>query len=197
MIFTWAVAADCLSFSAFESSTYRPSYIYWHGKMPKVYSWEEKSRLQNNICLTGHFKIKGENGYMSLSMVPAQVMSSLTVVIVINVKALPMLLSNIAICCCFCFLVTQSFLTLCDPRDCSTPGFPVLHCLSELAQIHVHWVGDVIQPCHPLSSPFPGFNLSQHQGLLKWVSSSHQVAEVLEFQLQHESFQWVFRTDLL
>ena len=184
MIFTWAVAADCLSFSAFESSTYRPSYIYWHGKMPKVYSWEEKSRLQNNICLTGHFKIKGENGYMSLSMVPAQVMSSLTVVIVINVKALPMLLSNIAICCCFCFLVTQSFLTLCDPRDCSTPGFPVLHCLSELAQIHVHWVGDVIQPSHLLSPPSPpAFSISQHQGLSKWVSSSNQVAKVLEFQL--------------
>ena len=69
--------------------------------------------------------------------------------------------------------------------------------LPEFTQIHVHWVGDVIQPCHPLSSPFPGFNLSQHQGLLKWVSSSHQVAEVLEFQLQHESFQWIVRTDFL
>ena len=75
--------------------------------------------------------------------------------------------------------------------DCSTPGLPVHHKLSELAQTHVCWVGDAIQPSHPLSSPSPPtFNLFQHQGLFKWVSSSHQVAKVLEFQLQHQSFQW-------
>ena len=63
---------------------------------------------------------------------------------------------------------------------------------------HVHWVGDAIQPSHPLSSPSPpALNLSQHQSLLKWVSSSHQVAKVLEVQLQHRSFQWTSRTDLL
>ena len=94
--------------------------------------------------------------------------------------------------------VTQSCPTLCNPRDCSTPGFPVHHQLLELAQTHVHRVGDVIQPSYPLSSPFPpAFNLSQHQGLFKWVSSSHQVAKVLEFQLQHQSFQWIFRIDFL
>ena len=95
-------------------------------------------------------------------------------------------------------LVTQSCPTLCDPMDCSTPGFPVLHKLPELAQTHVHRVGDAIQPSHPLLSPSPpAFNLSQHQGLFKWVSSSHQVAKVLEFQLQHQSFQWIFRTNFL
>ena len=84
----------------------------------------------------------------------------------------------------------------CDPMDCSTPGFPVHHQLPELAQTHVHWVGDAIQPSHPLSSPSPpALNPSQHQGLFKWVSSSHEVAKVLEFQLQHQSFQWIFRTD--
>ena len=67
--------------------------------------------------------------------------------------------------------------TLCDPMDCSMPGFPVLHRLPELAQTHVHWVGVVIQPSRPLSSPSPAFNLSQHQGLFQWVSSSHQVAK--------------------
>ena len=73
--------------------------------------------------------------------------------------------------------------------DCSTPGLPVHHQLPELTQTRVHWVGDTIQPSHPLSSPSPpGFNLSQHQGLYQWVSSSHQVAKVLEFQLQHQSF---------
>ena len=82
--------------------------------------------------------------------------------------------------------------------DCSTPGFPVHHQLLELAQTHVHWVSDAIQPPHPLSSPSPPtFNLSHHQGLFKWDTSSHQVAKVLEFQLQHQSFQWTPRTDLL
>ena len=94
--------------------------------------------------------------------------------------------------------LVQSCPTLRDPMDCSTPGFPVHRQLPELAQTHVHWVGDAIQRSHPLSSPSPpAFNLSQHQGLFKWVSSSHQVAKVLEFQLQHQSFQWTFRTDLL
>ena len=94
--------------------------------------------------------------------------------------------------------VVQSCSTLCNPTDCSTPGFLVHRQLLELAQTHVHWVSDAIQPSHPLSSPSPpAFNLSQQQGLFKWVSSSHQVAKVLEFQLQHQSFQWIFRTDIL
>ena len=75
---------------------------------------------------------------------------------------------------------------------------PVHHQLLEFTQIHVHWVGDAIQPSHPLLSPSPpAFNLSQHQGLFKWVSSLHQVAKVLEFQLQHHSLQWIFRTDFI
>ena len=93
--------------------------------------------------------------------------------------------------------VTQSCLTLCNPMDCSMPGLPVHHQLPELTQTHVHQVGDAIQPPHPLSSPSPPTsNLSQHQGLFKWVGSLHQVAKVLEFQLQHQSFQWTLRTDL-
>ena len=86
----------------------------------------------------------------------------------------------------------------CNPMDCSTPGFHVHHQLPELAQTHVHWVSDAIQPSYPLSSPSPpAFHLSQHQGLFQWVSSSHQVAKVLEFQLQHQSFRWTPKTDLL
>ena len=74
---------------------------------------------------------------------------------------------------------TQSCPTLCDPMDCSMPGFPVHHQLPGLAQTHVDRVGDAIQPAHPLSSPSsPAFNLSQHQGLSQRVSSSHQVAKV-------------------
>ena len=94
--------------------------------------------------------------------------------------------------------VTHSCLTLCNPMNCSTPGLPDHHQLLELAQTHVHWVGDAIQPSHLLSSPSPpAFNLSQHQGLSQWVSSSQQLATVLEFQLQHQSFQWILRTDFL
>ena len=80
----------------------------------------------------------------------------------------------------------------------STSGLPFRHQLLESTQTHVHWVSDAIQPSHPLSSPsLPALNLSQHQGLFKWVSSSHKVAKVLEFQLQHQSFQWIFRSDFL
>ena len=94
--------------------------------------------------------------------------------------------------------VAQSCPTLCDPMNRSTPGLPVHHQLLEFTQTHIHWVGDAIQPSHPLSSPSPrALSLSQHQGLFKWVSSSHQVAKVPEFQLQHQSFQWIHRTDLL
>ena len=84
--------------------------------------------------------------------------------------------------------VTQSCLTLCNPMDCSTPGFSVHHQLPELAQTHVYWVGDAIQPSHPLLPPsLPAFTLSEHQGLFQWISSSHKMAKVLE--LQHQSFQ--------
>ena len=94
--------------------------------------------------------------------------------------------------------VVQPCLTLCDPMNHSTPGLPVHHQLLEFTQTYVYWIGDAIQPSHPLSSPFPpAVNLSQHQGLFKWVSSTHEVAKVLEFQLQHQSFQWTPRTHLL
>ena len=95
-----------------------------------------------------------------------------------------------------CWWVTKSCPTLCNPMNCSTPGFPVLHYLLEFAQTHVHWVGDAVQLFHPLLSPSPpAFNLSQHQGLFQWVGSSHEMAKVLEFQ--HQSFQWTLRTDFL
>ena len=93
--------------------------------------------------------------------------------------------------------VAQWCPALCDPMDCSTPGLPVHYQLLELAQTHVHWVSDAIQPSHPLSFPSSAFNFSQRQDLFQWVSFSHQVTKVLEFQLQHQSFQRILRTDLL
>ena len=82
--------------------------------------------------------------------------------------------------------------------DYSIPGCLVYCHLPEFTQTHVHWVGDAIQISHPLSPSSPhAFNLSQHQSLFKWVSSSHQEAKVLDFQLQRQSFQWIFRTNFL
>ena len=94
--------------------------------------------------------------------------------------------------------VAQSCPTLCDPMNCSTPGLPVHHQLPEFTQTHLHRVSDAIQPSHPLSSPSPPApNPSQHQGLSQSVNSSHEVAKVLEFQLQHHSLQRNPRANLL
>ena len=98
----------------------------------------------------------------------------------------------------YCYSGAQSCLTLFDSMDCSLLGFAVLYYLLEFAQTHVYWVGDAIQSSHLLSPPSPlALNLSQHQGLFQWVSSSYQVAKVLELQLQHQSYQWIFRVDFL
>ena len=95
---------------------------------------------------------------------------------------------------CCCCSVAQSFRTLCDPMDCRMLGFPVLHYLPEFAQTHVHQIADAIQPSYLLLSPSPAFNLSQYQGFpnesvlrIKWP----------KFQLQHQTLQWIFRTDFL
>ena len=96
----------------------------------------------------------------------------------------------------FSSVQSLSRVRLCDLMNCSTPGLPVHHQILESTQTHVHSVSDAIQPTHPLSFPSPpALNLSQHQGLFQWVSSSHQVAQVLKFQLQHQFFQRIFRTD--
>ena len=98
-------------------------------------------------------------------------------------------------CCCS---VAEACLTFCDPRTCSMLGSSVLHHLPEFAQIHVRWVDGAMKPSHPLplSSPF-AFHFSQPWVLFQWVSSLHQVAKVLELQLQHQCFWWIIRVDFL
>ena len=104
------------------------------------------------------------------------------------------LLINMLFCCC-CSVAKPSP-TICDPIDCNIPGFSVLYYLLEFSQIHVLHVGDAIKPSHPLPPPSPfAFNLSQHQGLFHWVDSSHQETKVLELQLQHQFFQWIFTVE--
>ena len=99
-----------------------------------------------------------------------------------------------SICCCCS--VARSCPIICDPMNCRTPVFSVLHYFPEFAQTHIHWVNDAIQPSYPLSLPSPlALSISQHQGLFQWIGSSHEVAKLLELQLQHQSFQWIFRVD--
>ena len=89
--------------------------------------------------------------------------------------------------------VAQLCPTLWDPIDCSTPGLPVPHHLLKFAQVHVHCIGDSIQPSHPLMPSCPSaLNLSQHQELFQWVGCWHQMIKILELQLQHQSFQWEY-----
>ena len=98
--------------------------------------------------------------------------------------------------CCYCS-VAKSCPPLCNTMDGSTPGLPVPHHLPEFAQVYIHWISGAIHTFHPLSLPSSAFSLFQHQHLFQWVSSSHQVAKILELQLHHLSFQWVFRIDFL
>ena len=137
---------------------------------PLALGWNPPARLVKSLqCLPNLFILEGLSSKFFISLISDQFSS-----------------------------VTQSCPTLCNPMNRSTPGLPVHHQLPEFTQSHVHWVSDAIQPSHPLSSPSPPApNASQHQGLFQWVNSSHEVAEVLEFQLQHQSFQWPLRTDLL
>ena len=94
-------------------------------------------------------------------------------------------------------VVVQLCLTLCDSINCSMSAFLILHYLPEFTQTHIHWVSDAIYLFHQLSPPSPLANLSQHQGLFQWVSSLHQVGKGLELQLQHQFFQWIYKTDFL
>ena len=115
------------------------------------------------------------------------------------IYSLPLLLvCCLFLCCCSCCSVTKPCQTPCDRMNCSMPVFSVLHYLPEFAQTHVHWVKDAIQASHPLSPPSPPvLSPSQHQSLCRRVYLSHQVVKGLELQLQHQSFQWIFRTEFL
>ena len=126
----------------------------------------------------------GENGWTHVYVVAESLYSSPETITILLIS--------------YCCSVAQSCPTVCNPMNCSTTDFLILYYFWEFAQSHVHWIGDASQPSHLLSSPSPpAFSLSQHQGLFQWVSSLHQVVKVLEFQLQHQSFQWMFRVDFL
>ena len=122
-----------------------------------------------------------------------QFLMSVCISVILVVTSLLSLILLIGICCCS---VAQLCLTLCEPMDCSMPGFPVPHYLPRFAQVSVHCIVDAMQPSYPLTPSSPSaLNLSQHQGLFQWVSSSHPMTKILDFLLQHQCFQWVFRVN--
>ena len=149
-----------------------------------------KATSQESCSLNEKTKFQSNTGLLLITKFVYLLIVNLIFKISVNLEEVIFLQS--------CYSVAKSCLTLCHPMDCSMPDFTVLHYLPEFAQTHVHWVSDAIQPPHPLSHPSPlAVSVSQHQGLLQWVGSSHQVAKVLEFQLQYQSFQWIFRVDFL
>ena len=154
----------CMAQETQRVALYQPRELGWGGK------WKAVSKGRRYMYTYGRFMLrfdrKQQNSVKQLSLIKNE------------------FLKKWFFNCSSSSSVTQSCLTLCDPMNRSMPSLPVHHQLPEFTQIRVHWVGDAIQPSHPLSSPSPlAFNLSQHQGLFKWVSSSNQVAKILEFQL--------------
>ena len=139
-----------------------------------------KDNCSQKVKIKQLLKIKGYSTSVSIKKMPVKTTSSKFALVT------------------FSSVQSLSRVWLCNRMNRSTPGLPVHHQLPEFTQTHVHRVGDALQPSHPLLSPSPPApNPSQHQGLFQWVSSWHEVAKVLEFQLQHQSFQWTPRTDLL
>ena len=142
----------------------------------------------------GKLNLCSQNENFCLSSLPfsTRMWSILKFMIIVTHTSLIRIFSPCIDCC-----LVARFDSL-RPHGLQQPGIPVYHELLEFTQTQVHWVSDVVQPSHPLSSPSPpALSLSQHQGVFNWVSSLYQVAEVLEFQLQHQSFQWIVRTDFL
>ena len=160
--------------------------MYWINIIPKG-RWSKGMEENSKIIIFRH------NIYL-FPLGPGQYVK-ITIMLTIWLKLFP--ISSMPLICWYKYLFlfvpnfnlssvqSLNYVRLCDPMNHSTPGLPVYHQLPEFTQTHAHWVGDAIQPSHPLSSPSPPApNPSQHQGLFQWVNSSHEVAKVLEFQLQ-------------
>ena len=175
-----------------KSQTWLSNKAHTH-TCPEKNLWMRTERREVQIDF--HLEEKKKNLIVRLGLQLKKIIRILTLNILAKVIYSTFAFSQareLADCCCHS--VTRSCPALCDLLDCSMPGFPVLHYFPEFAQIHVHWVSDAIQPSHPLSSPSPpALNLSQHQGLLHWVGSWHQVVRVSKFHLQHQFFQWIVR----
>ena len=174
---------------------YSSFYFNWHEArfslhaLPKhiITDWKQKQMWESSCFLLSH-TLKNCVEHVKQSNNCSFLYFKMQLLFIKNI-----IVFNAFICCS----IAQLYPALWNPMDCSMSGFPVLHHLSELAQTHIHWVDNAIQPSRPLSSPSPAFNLSQSQGHFQWVSSSHQEARVLELQLQHQSLQWIFRIDFL
>ena len=192
-----AEAAESMTFSfSIPTQTYLPS----EPRTAHTFQWRRKQRGCWSLTETEQSNL-GFKKHTSITSLLYQRMEHYTPTVLFltsNIGKDRLSFPNFLFCSVQFSSVTQSRPTLCDSMNRSTPGLPVHHKLPEFTQTHVHWVADAIQPSHPLSSPsLPAPSPSQHQGLFQWVNSSHEVTKVLEFQLQHQSFQWTPRTDLL
>ena len=166
----------------------------WKIEWKNVYIFELRKKTIKGIWVRTLEEYTAEN-FPEMAFFFYKNQESESLVSIINSKLIHLKKSHLGISSC-CSII-KLYLTLWDLMDYSTTGFPFLY-LQEFAQTHVHWVTDSIQPSHPLSHPScPALDLFQHQGLFQWVSSLYHAAKVLEVQLQHQSFQWIFRVDFL
>ena len=168
-------------------SNFWPSFFYSFTFHSSLQTQHQFAPISCSLLLHGRtiFWVTQEQSFffpfLLLSLELLHPLSLPLVMVLAFFSLLPSLTLKSTVCCS---LAGQLCPTLCGPMDCSTPGFPVLHHLRELAQIHVYWFGDATRPSHHLLPPSPpAFSLSQHQGLSQLVDSSYQVAKVLELQL--------------
>ena len=187
---SWGLSGQSFShWSSFLSSHFLPKLCYFNPTRGAIKKMGPSALLKAQI----HLRTNLPGNW--LSDIHSLINSSVSLLMFVYTS---IHLFKYSVSTCQFSSVAQSCPTLCNPMDCSMPGFPAHHQFPELTQTHVHRASDAIQPSHPLSSPsLPAFSLTQHQGLFQWVSSSHQVARVLELQLQHQCFEWIFRVDFL
>ena len=172
-------------------------YIVWNARLDEAQAGIKISRRNiNNIRYADDITLMAESKEELKRLLMKVRKDSEKVGLKLNIQKTK-IMASISISSVQFSSVTQLCLTICDPMNCSMPGLPVHHQPLESTQTHIRQVSGAIQPSHPLlSSSPPAPNPSQHQGLFQWVNSLHEVAKVLEFQLQHQSFQWTPRTDL-
>ena len=185
---TWELIQVFQTSSYIEHKVILLTYFNW---VKQLHIWQHLLMLEPLSVIDSFSVFTHTVSSCAMSLVAYKLLESYTKTTESDTNILSLL-------CWCCWSVTKWCPTLCNRMDCSMPGSPVLHYLPVFAQIHVHWVGDAIWQTYFLPPPSPfAFSLSQHQCFFQWISFSNQVAKWLELQLQHQSFQWIFRVGFL